>query len=46
MAATDPTFPAYLARLLGDPLTEGDAYVVHTDGDPPSSGRTIFANNG
>ena len=32
VAVTEPTFPAYLARLLGDPLTEGDAYVVHTDG--------------
>ena len=32
LAATEPAFPAYLARLLGDPMTEGDAYVVHTDG--------------
>lgn len=32
MAAEDPGFPSYLARLLGHPLTEGDSYIVHTDG--------------
>ena len=32
LAASDPRFPEYLARLLGAPLTSGDAYVVHTDG--------------
>jgi cardiolipin synthase len=32
LAATDGRFPEYLARLLGTPLTMGDAYVVHTDG--------------
>jgi cardiolipin synthase len=32
LAADDGTFPGYLARLLGHPLTEGDGYVVHTDG--------------
>jgi cardiolipin synthase len=32
LAADDPRFPEYLARLLGAPLTTGDAYVVHTDG--------------
>ena len=33
LAATDPRFPEYLARLLGHPLTEGDSYIVHTNGD-------------
>ena len=33
LAAEDARFPAYLARLLGHPLTSGDSYVVHTDGD-------------
>lgn len=33
IAVADPAFPAYLARLLGDPLTTGDAYVVYTNGD-------------
>lgn len=33
LAATDPLFPEYLARLLGAPLTSGDSYIVHTDGD-------------
>ena len=33
LAADDPRFPDYLATLLGDPLTSGDAYVVHADGD-------------
>ena len=33
LAADDPRFPDYLATLLGDPLTSGDTYVVHTDGD-------------
>jgi cardiolipin synthase A/B len=32
LAATDPRFPDYLARLLGHPLTTGDRYIVHTDG--------------
>jgi cardiolipin synthase A/B len=32
LAAQNGAFPAYLARLLGHPLTQGDAYVVHTDG--------------
>jgi len=32
LAAEDPRFPEYLARLLGAPLTAGDAYIVHTDG--------------
>jgi cardiolipin synthase len=32
LAAADPRFPEYLARLLGAPLTSGDAYTVHTDG--------------
>src|SRR5687767_12427544 len=30
-AASD-IFPVYLARLLGVPLTTGDAYTVHTNG--------------
>lgn len=33
VAAADPTFPLYLSRLLGHPLTEGDLYKVLTDGD-------------
>lgn len=33
LAAGDAPFPDYLARLLGAPLTSGDAYTVHTDGD-------------
>jgi cardiolipin synthase A/B len=33
LAATDPRFPEYLARLLGHPLTAGDTYLVHTNGD-------------
>jgi cardiolipin synthase len=33
LAADDPRFPNYLATLLGDSLTAGDTYIVHTDGD-------------
>jgi cardiolipin synthase A/B len=33
LAAEDPRFPEYLARLLGHPLTERDTYIVHTNGD-------------
>jgi cardiolipin synthase len=33
VAAGDRAFPEYLARLLGAPLTSGDSYAVHTDGD-------------
>ena len=33
LASDDPRFPDYLATLLGDPLTVGDTYIVHTDGD-------------
>jgi len=29
----DPRFPEYLARLVGHPLTTGDSYIVHTNGD-------------
>jgi cardiolipin synthase A/B len=32
LGAEETRFPDYLARLLGHPLTEGDAYVVHTNG--------------
>ena len=32
LAAGDPRFPEYLARLLGAPLSSGDSYIVHTDG--------------
>lgn len=32
LSAADPAFPAYLATLLGHPLTTGDTVVVHTDG--------------
>jgi cardiolipin synthase len=32
LPASDPRFPEYLSRLLGAPLTSGDAYIVHTDG--------------
>jgi len=31
LSADDPRFPDYLARLVGHPLTHGDAYQVHTD---------------
>ena len=33
LAASDPRFPEYLAPLLGAPLTSGDTYIVHTDGE-------------
>jgi phosphatidylserine/phosphatidylglycerophosphate/cardiolipin synthase-like enzyme len=33
VAATDPVFPGYLAKLSGHPLTSGDSYTVLTDGD-------------
>ena len=33
LAVEDPRFPNYLARLLGRPITRGDSYVVHTNGD-------------
>ena len=33
VAATDPVFPGYLARLSGHPLTSGDSYTVLTNGD-------------
>src|SRR6476620_5225921 len=32
LATEDTRFPEYLTRLLGKPLTHGDAYVVHSDG--------------
>ena len=32
VAAEDPAFPAYLARLLGHPLTSGDSYIAYEDG--------------
>jgi cardiolipin synthase len=33
LAATDPRFPAYLAKLSGHPLTSGDSHTVLTNGD-------------
>ena len=33
VAAEDPQFPQYLSRLLGHPLSAGDAYTVLTNGD-------------
>jgi len=33
LGATDPRFPAYLAKLSGHPLTSGDSYTVLTNGD-------------
>ena len=33
LAATDPRFPDYLARLAGRPITTGDGYVVLHNGD-------------
>lgn len=33
LGATDPQFPDYIARLLGNPVTSGDVYIVHTNGD-------------
>ena len=44
LAASDAAFPEYLARLLGAPLTNGDAYVVHTDG-PASFAAMLDAIN-
>lgn len=32
LAAADPAFPGYLTTLLGQPLTSGDSYIVHTNG--------------
>ena len=31
LSASDPTFPAYLARLLGHSVTTGDTYFVHAN---------------
>jgi cardiolipin synthase A/B len=33
LATEDPRFPDYLATLIGNPLTAGDTYIVHTNGD-------------
>jgi cardiolipin synthase A/B len=33
LAADDPNYPQYLATLLGQPITSGDSYLVHADGD-------------
>jgi cardiolipin synthase len=33
VAASDPRFPAYLARLIGHELTSGDRYTVYANGD-------------
>ena len=33
VAADDPVFPLYLARLLEHPLSEGDTFAVHANGD-------------
>src|SRR5688572_654488 len=33
LAATDPRFPGYLAKLSGHALSSGDRYTVLTDGD-------------
>ena len=33
VAAGDSRFPTYLARLVGQELTSGDQYMVHTNGD-------------
>ena len=33
LGATDPRFPAYLAKLSGHPLSSGDRYTVLTNGD-------------
>ncbi len=33
VAATDPAFPRYLAKLSGHPLTSGDSYTVLTNGE-------------
>ena len=33
LAAGNPVFPGYLAKLSGHPLTSGDSYTVLTDGD-------------
>lgn len=33
LAAADPKYPDYLATLLGQPITSGDSYVVHSTGE-------------
>ncbi len=33
VAASDPRFPLYLARLIGHELTSGNRYTVYTNGD-------------
>jgi cardiolipin synthase len=33
IAVDDSRFPGYLARLLGHPLSTGDGYLVHTNGN-------------
>ena len=33
LGAKDGRFPEYLARLLGAPLTSGNLYIVHTNGE-------------
>jgi cardiolipin synthase len=33
LAAADPRYPDYLATLLGQPITSGDTYIVHSDGE-------------
>jgi cardiolipin synthase len=45
LGAGDQRFPEYLARLLGAPLTNGDAHVVLTDGPQtyPAMLKTIEA---
>lgn len=45
VAADDPRFPDYLARLIGRPLTDGDSYVVLRNGDEtfPAMLRAIDA---
>jgi cardiolipin synthase len=32
LGAGDAQFPVYLSRLLGHPLTDGDSYIVYTNG--------------
>lgn len=33
IGTNDPRFPDYLARLVGHPLTTGDTYVIHVNGE-------------
>jgi len=44
LGAADPRFLEYLARLLGAPLTSGDAYVVHVERLERAGCRVVWFN--